>query len=301
MGEMTVVGSAALDTIETPLGRVEETLGGSAFYIGASGSLFATVHLVAVVGSDFPQDKIDFLRRRNVNLDGLEVLEGYTFRWEGRYHRNINQRDTIFVDLGVFEQFDPELPEGAAEAGYIMLANIDPILQMKVLDQARSPHMIALDSMNYWIEGSREEVEELIAKVDLFFLNDEELYLLTGEYSPVIGAGKLMEKGLKHVVVKKGEHGAILFSAGETPFICPAFPLASAKDPTGAGDTFAGAMMGYLAATEDLGNFNLRRAMVYGTIAASFAVEEFGLEKLIQLTDKELQERFRFFRSMVEF
>lgn len=298
---MTVVGSAALDTIETPFGRVEETLGGSAFYIGASGSLFSTVHIVAVVGSDFPQDKIEFLRQRGVDMEGLEVLEGSTFRWEGLYHRNINHRDTIFVDLGVFEQFDPELPRSAAEAGYIMLANIDPALQLKVLEQALSPRLVALDSMNYWIEGNRKEVENLLTKVDLFFLNDEELFLLTGENSPVIGARKLLETGLKHVVVKKGEHGAMLFTANETPFICPAFPLASAKDPTGAGDTFAGAMIGYLAATEDTGNFNLRRAVVYGTIAASFAVEEFGMDRLSSINDQALQERFRFFRSMVEF
>ncbi len=301
MAHITVVGSTALDTIETPFGRVEEIPGGSALFISAAASLFATVHLVGVVGNDFPLEKIAFFRERGVDFDGLEVVRGPTFRWEGFYHRDMNRRDTISVDLGVFENFDPHLPPSAAEAGYLMLANIDPALQQRVLDQSHSPRLVALDSMNHWITGSRSLLESLLERVDLFLLNDEELTLLTDESSLLAGAEKLLSKGLKYVVVKKGEHGSTTVSRDGFTFLCPAYPLSGPKDPTGAGDTFAGALIGYLAATDDLGPFNIRRAIVYGTVAASFAVEDFGLARLMTLTNDELQKRFRRFQAMVEF
>lgn len=290
-----------MDTIETPFGRVEETVGGSAFYIGASAGLFTTTHLVAVVGDDFPTQQLEFLRRRAVNLDGVEIAPGPTFRWEGLYHRNMNQRDTISVDLGVFEGFSPELPAQAAKSKYILLANIDPILQMRVLEQVHSPRMVAFDTMNHWITGSRAQVEAIIGRVDLIFLNDEELFLLTGDVNPLNGARKLLAGGPHYVVVKKGEHGAILVGRGTPPFICPAFPIDEARDPTGAGDSFAGAMVGYLAATEDLGELNLRRAVVYGTVCASFAVEDFGLRALERIGIEDLHRRYREFQAMVEF
>lgn len=299
--EVTAVGSAALDTIETPYGKVENSVGGSIFYIGAAGGLFAPFNIVAVVGTDFPLQEIEFLYDRNVNLDGLEITAGETFHWECRYHKNMNIRDTICTELGVFEEFRPRLPIAAVKAGYLLLANIHPELQLEVLEQMEKPRLVAFDTMNLWIKTERDRVLELIERVDLVIINDEEVNLLTGEAHPLMGAYKLAKMGPRFVIVKKGEHGSILVSKADPPFLCPAFPLENAKDPTGAGDTFAGALVGYLAATDDLGSFNLRRAIVYGTITASFAVEDFGIERLKLLTSGEIEERFRVFRTMVEF
>lgn len=298
---VTAVGSAALDTVETVHGRIEDALGGSVFFIGAAGGLFAPVSIIAVVGDDFPMDKIDFLKHRNVNLDGLEVAAGKTFRWEGRYHKNMNIRDTVSTELGVFEGFQPKLPKMAKNSDYLLLANIHPALQLDVLEQMTKPSLVAFDTMDLWINSVRDEVMEIIGKVNLVIINDEEISLLTGGSSPILGAYEITEMGPQYVVVKKGEHGAILITRGGSPFLCPAFPLAHPKDPTGAGDTFAGAMIGYLAATDDVSPLNLRRALVYGTITASFVVEEFSLDRLKNLTIGEIEERFRQFRSMVEF
>jgi len=299
--ELTVVGSAALDTIETPSGRVEDALGGSAFYIGAAASMFTPLHLIAVVGEDFPMAEIAFLRARGVNLDGLEVASGATFRWEGRYHENMNHRDTICTKLGVFEGFKPKLPRKAAEAGFLLLANIDPKVQLEVLRKMKSTRLTAFDTMNLWINERRSLVDQLIRKVDVVIVNDEELSLLTGTNSMLNGGLELLRRGPRYVVVKKGEHGAILLGRDQPPFLCPAYPLSAPKDPTGAGDTFAGAMIGYLAATGELSPFNFRRAVVYGTVTASFAVEEFGLGRLKSVTFEEIEERFRTFQAMVEF
>ncbi|MDP8229129.1 MAG: PfkB family carbohydrate kinase [Candidatus Electryoneaceae bacterium] len=298
---VTVVGSAALDTIETPYGRVEEALGGSVSYIGAVGSLFAPVNVVAVVGDDFPMDKMAFMIERGVNLEGLESEVGRTFRWEGRYHRNMNIRDTLNTELGVFAGFEPQLPEEAALAQFLMLANIDPTLQLDVLEQMESPLLVAFDTMNFWIESNREAVEEMLKRVHVVVVNDEEVRLLTGVESPFEGAEKLLEMGPRCVIVKKGEHGAILIESDKPPFLCPAYPVSHPKDPTGAGDTFAGGMMGYLASTGDIGSMNIRRAIVYGTVCASFTVEDFGLNRLERLTADEIEERYREFQTMVEF
>jgi len=300
-GKIVAVGSAALDTIQTPFGRAENTLGGSVFYIGAVGGLFAPVHIVAVVGDDFPLEDIEFLKRRNVNLDGLEIREGQTFHWEGLYHDNMNLRDTISTELGVFEGFNPLLPETAQNADFLLLANIDPALQLKVLDQIKNPRLIAFDTMNFWIDGRRNEVEMMISRVDLVILNDEEIFLLTNEYSPLAGANMLLEMGPKFIVIKKGEHGSMLVVKDSAPFLCPAYPVLSPKDPTGAGDTFAGAMVGYLAATNNVSAFNLRRAMMYGSVAASFAVEDFGLNRLTQITVEDLESRFKELQEMSKF
>lgn len=280
---------------------MNDVLGGSVFYIGAVGGLFAPVNLVGVVGEDFNLETIEFLRDRNVNLDGLEIAPGETFRWEGFYHENMNQRDTISTELGVFENFDPKLPEKAAQADYLLLANIDPGLQLKVLKQVKKPRLTAFDTMNMWISTARDEVEEMLKKVDVVILNDEEVRMLTGETVALTGARQLMKFGPQYIVVKKGEHGSLLVGKDGKPFLCPAFPLIEPKDPTGAGDTFAGAMMGYIAATNDLGPFNMRRAVVYGSIAASFTVEDFGLERLKSLNQEEINERYRQFQEMVEF
>ena len=298
---ITVVGSVALDTIETPSGRVEETPGGSALYIGLAASLFTRVHLVAVVGEDFPMEALDFMRAREIDLQGVTVEPGKTFRWEGRYHADMNRRDTLRTELGVFENFRPRLPADAAGAGYLMLANIDPDLQKGVLEQLPKPRLVAFDTMNHWIRDKKRRIEELIRQVDVVIVNDEEIDLLTGSGSLLAGAARITGLGPGYVVVKKGEHGALLVGRDSAPFLCPAYPLSEAKDPTGAGDTFAGAMLGYLAATGDTGSWSFRRAVVYGSIAASFAVEDFGLERLKALTTDELEARFREFRSMVEF
>lgn len=298
---LTVVGSAALDTIETPLGRAEGTLGGSAFYLAAAGSLFAPTHVVAVVGDDFDRRKVTFLQKRGVDLLGMETRPGATFRWHGRYHENMNVRDTVMVDLGVFSGFQPRVPPEAAAAQILMLANINPDLQEDVLSQMKVVKLVAFDTMNHWITGHRSAVEAILKKVDLVLLNDEELKLLAGGSSIMEGARKLLKMGPKFAVIKKGEHGAILFTEGQPPFLCPAYPLTSAKDPTGAGDSFAGGMLGYLAATGDFGSMNMRRAVVYAGVVASFTVEEFGTARLEQLSMRELDARFREFQAMVEF
>ncbi len=298
---MTVVGSAALDTIETPHGRVEDVLGGSAFYICAAGSMFCMVNPVAVVGDDFDMERLAFLQDRDISLEGLEVADGPTFRWEGFYHENMNQRDTISTELGVFEGFSPKLPVDAANTNFLLLANIDPELQLDVLNQVQDPKLVAFDTMNLWIEIAREKVIEVISRVDVVTLNDEEISMLTGCSNLMEAANQVLAMGPSYVVVKKGEHGSMLITADEPPFISPAFPVQQAIDPTGAGDTFAGAMIGYLAATDDLSAFNMRQAIVYGNVTASFAVEDFGLRRLEQLTTMEVEERLREYRAMLEF
>ena len=256
---------------------------------------------MGVVGSDFDMKRIKFLKEKGVNLDGIEIAEGNTFRWSGKYHHNMNERDTLSTELGVFEGFDPILPELAKKSEFLLLANIDPGLQLKVLEQMIEPDLIAFDTMNLWIDIRRDEVEEMLGKVDLVTLNDQEIQMLTGEYSPLAGARKILEFGPEYVVVKKGEHGAVLLGRDEKPFICPAFPIANTVDPTGAGDTFAGAMMAYLCATNDTTAFNMRRAVVYGTVAASFTCEAFGVDALINLTVKDIEARYRQFQAMLEF
>lgn len=298
---LTVVGSAALDTIETPQGRADDALGGSALYLSAAASLFAPVHLVAVVGDDFPHHQIEFLKARNCDLSGLEITSGKTFRWHGRYHTNMNVRDTISVELGVFQGFNPKLPKDAASAEILMLANINPDLQEGVLLQMKKPRFVAFDTMNHWITGSRSSVERILTKVDLVLLNDEELGLLVGGKSIFEGAARLLKMGPKYVVVKKGEHGSIFFGQKSVPFLCPAFPLNNPMDPTGAGDSFAGGMLGYLAATGDFDPMNMRRAVVYGGIVASFTVEQFGTRRMETFTEDEVNERFRQFIEMTEY
>lgn len=299
---VTIVGSTALDTIHTPSGRVEGVVGGSGFYAAAAAALFAPVNLLGAVGDDFPEEQVAFLKEeRRVDFAGLESLPGPTFRWEGKYHDDLNHRDTLDVQLGVFERYRPRLPKAAAEARYLLLANIDPPLQKSVLDQVSRPRLVALDTMNLWIANRRSEVEELAGRADLFILNDQEVRQLAGFGGLVEAARQVLRLGARHLVVKKGEHGAMLFSDGEPRFLCPAYPLPKAVDPTGAGDSFAGAMVGYLAATEELNEYNLRLAMVYGTVVASFTVEDFGLRRLKTLTPDQVDERYRHLRRLCEF
>jgi len=296
-----VVGSAALDTLETPMGNEEDALGGSSFYFSTAASLLAPVRLVAVIGNDFPMEKIAFLKDRNVDLDGLIVEDGATFRWGGRYHEDPNKRDTLFTELGVFEHFDPKIPEHFKNTPLIFLGNIQPALQLKVLDQIENPELVVLDTMNLWIDITPDDLEKAIRRVDVLILNDEEALQLTGKFSLLDAADDLFSRGLQKIIVKKGQHGAVLFEKEGGIFFVPAYPLRKVKDATGAGDTFAAGMMGYLA-NHDLNDFeSWRQAIVYGTITASFVCEEFSMRKTCDLTPEKLEERIAEFRKMTQF
>jgi sugar/nucleoside kinase (ribokinase family) len=295
-----VVGSAALDSVKTPFGEAEEILGGSAFFFSAAASYFAPVNLVAVVGEDFPSEEIDFLRHRNVDLGGLEVAPGKTFRWSGVYHQDMNQRDTIYTHLNVFETFSPKLPNEYRNTPYVFLANIHPSLQLKVLSQIESPRLVMLDTMNLWIDTTPDDLKEVLKRVQAVILNDQEVRMLTGEPNLIKAARKVMEMGPRIIIVKKGEHGAFIQS-DEDFFAIPAYPLAEVFDPTGAGDSFAGGLMGYLAKKDDLSPKTFRRALVYGTVVASFSVEKFSVDRLRELNFEEIEERYHYFRHLTDF
>jgi sugar/nucleoside kinase (ribokinase family) len=297
---IAVVGSVAFDTIETPIGRAEEVLGGSATHFAVAASYFAPVHLVAVVGEDFPEAEHDYLASRNIDLSGLEVRPGRTFRWTGRYHEDMNVRDTLELQLNVFADFRPTLSETVRRSPIVFLANIDPRLQESVLEQFADPAVVACDTMNHWIMSAREPLEELLPRVDLLVVNDEEARLLAGEQNVSRAARRILELGPRSVLVKRGEYGAILFSP-DSVFAVPAYPLEEVFDPTGAGDTFAGGVVGYLAATGERSEGGLRRAIVYGSVLASFVVEDFGGQRLRTLTRDEIDRRYRQFVALTEF
>ncbi len=297
-----VVGSVAFDTIETPHhGRADEVLGGSASYFAVAASYFAPVKLVAVIGEDFPTRERDFLASRNIDLSGLTVAPGRTFRWTGRYHEDMNVRDTLDLQLNVFSDFSPVLPDGFRDAPFVFLANINPGLQGGVLDQlAGPPKMIACDTISHWIEGARSELLALLKRVDLFVINDEEARLVSGERNVVRAARKILDLGPKSLLIKRGEYGVLSFSPNSI-FAVPAYPLEEVFDPTGAGDSFAGGFLGYLAQTNDLSEANLRKAIVYGSVVASFVVEDFSLRRLHTLTRDDIERRYRQFVSLTEF
>jgi len=297
---ITVVGSVAFDTIETPVGRAEEVLGGSATHFAVAASYFAPVHLVAVVGDDFPEAEREYLASRGIDLAGLEVRPGRTFRWTGRYHEDMNVRDTLDLQLNVFAGFEPRLGDAARRAPVAFLANIDPTLQEAVLDQFASPAVVACDTMNHWIDGARPALEKLLPRIDLLVINDEEARLLSGERNVVRAARRILDRGTRSVLVKRGEYGAILFSP-ESVFAVPAYPLEEVFDPTGAGDAFAGGVLGYLAATGERSEGGLRRAIVYGSVLASFVVEDFGGQRLRTVTRDDIERRYRQFVALVEF
>lgn len=294
-----VVGSVFFDSLETPHGTAERTLGGAATYFSVAASFFAPVRMVATVGEDFPQDEIDFLTKRNVDLSGLEVRPGRTGSWKGRYHDDMNQRDTLDLDLGVFSDFKPQLGDDHKKAQYVFLANIDPKLQESVLDQLAAPGIIGCDTMNHWIAEARPELERLLGRVGLLVINDEEARQLSGETNIVRAARKLLKLGPKRILIKRGEYGVIQFSA-DSVFAVPAFPLEVVFDPTGAGDTFAGGLMGEIARSGELTEATLRRAIVYGSVMASFVVEDFGLGRLRTLTQDDIQHRYRQFVSLTD-
>ena len=301
--DLLTVGTVAFDTIETPYGKAEMVIGGACTYISWSASYFTNnIHLVSIVGDDFPENELQRLRDRGVNLDGLKIVEGgKSFFWAGRYHNNMNNRDTLVTDLNVLADFDPILPQAAKSAKYVMLGNLTPAIQKSVLDQLDgSQKLIALDTMNFWMDIAMDELKEVIARVDLLTINDEEARQLSGEHSLVNAAKAIHEMGPKYLVIKKGEHGALLFSEDDI-FFAPALPLAQVFDPTGAGDTFAGGLMGYLAKTDDISMENMKRAIIAGSAMASFCVEDFSLNKLQILSIPEINERLGRFKKLMHF
>ncbi|HEX6058540.1 MAG TPA: PfkB family carbohydrate kinase [Gemmatimonadaceae bacterium] len=295
-----VVGSVALDSVETPFGKAADVLGGSGTFFSAAASLLAPVQLVGVVGSDYPVERLEPLARRGVDLAGLERADGASFRWRGRYRHDLNSAETLETHLGVFSHFSPKIPAQFRNAPFVFLANIDPRLQLDVLRQVERPRLVACDTMNFWIESRRPELLELLSHVDLITLNDGEARQLTEQANLVKAAKWIMARGPRLVIIKKGEHGAFMFTREEI-FFAPAYPLEDVFDPTGAGDSFAGGFMGYLACTGDLGEQNLRRAVVYGSALGSFAVEKFSIDRLLEVERPEIERRVRDFRRLVAF
>ncbi|AKQ66301.1 Ribokinase [Myxococcus hansupus] len=298
---LLVVGSVALDSVETPFGQKEDILGGSATYFSTSASFFSPTRVVAVVGEDFPEGHLNFLRGRGIDLEGLTREAGRTFRWKGRYGYELNEAQTLDTQLNVFQSFSPKLPEAYRDTPYVFLGNIHPELQSQVLDQIKAPKLVAADTMNFWIQGSRQALIKTLSRVNLLFVNDGEARQLAGEHNVVKAARAILAMGPQRVVIKRGEYGALLFD-GEHIFACPAFPLAEVFDPTGAGDTFAGGFMGALATSNGVvDSALLRRAMVMGSVMASFTVEKFSLERLREVTRPEIHARFAEFRKLTHF
>lgn len=296
---IVVVGSMAFDDVETPYGKVTNVIGGAATYFGVAASFFCPVKAVAVVGRDFPKAELDFLAARGIDLSGVTIADGPTFRWSGRYHEDMNQRDTLDLQLNVFADFRPVLPESYRDAETCFLANIHPSLQSSVLDQLRAPKTVGADTMNFWIETTRPELEALVRRIEILTLNDEEAKLLAGEKNVVRAARKILGMGPKSLLVKRGEYGVLHFS-GDSVFAVPAYPLEQVFDPTGAGDTFAGGFVGSLVRAGDRSEKSVRRAIVYGSVLASFVVEDFSLDRLRRLTMDEIEQRYRQFVALTE-
>ncbi len=300
---LLVVGTVAFDAIETPFGKTDKIIGGAATYISLAASYFTKdILLTSVVGGDFPKESLEMLRNHGVNLDGLQIKENEkSFFWSGRYHNDMNTRDTLATELNVIAGFDPIVPESAREPDFLMLGNLMPSLQHKVMAQLRKrPKLIVLDTMNFWMDTALEELQKTISQVDVLTINDAEARQLSGEYSLVKAAQKILEMGPKVLIIKKGEHGALLFNR-EQVFYAPALPLEDVFDPTGAGDSFAGGFIGYLAQTKDISFDNMKRAIIFGSAMASFTVEKFGVERLVGLAQDEVDERVQEFIDLVQF
>uniref|UniRef100_Q3AQT5 Carbohydrate kinase, PfkB family n=1 Tax=Chlorobium chlorochromatii (strain CaD3) TaxID=340177 RepID=Q3AQT5_CHLCH len=294
-----IVGSLAFDDIETPFGSSPNTLGGSSTYIALSASYYnSTIQMVGVVGNDFTDEHFALLHAKNIDTAGIQKIEsGKTFRWAGRYHYDMNTRDTLDTQLNVFADFDPVIPEQYSNARFVCLGNIDPELQLKVLDQINTPELVILDTMNFWIESKLEALKKTLQRVDVFILNDSEARLLSGEPNLVKASRIIRAMGPKTLIIKKGEHGALLFTESGI-FSAPAFPLEDIFDPTGAGDTFAGGFLGHLSRCENINDHELRRAVLYGSTMASFCVEKFGTEKIAALTNDDIEVRYEQFRDL---
>ena len=295
-----VVGSVAYDTVETPSGRAERVLGGSASFFAVAASFFSPVNLVGVVGNDFGEEQLQAFRGRPIDLAGLERMDGKTFHWQGRYSQDLNSRDTISTDLNVFEFFEPKIPAAYRRSELVFLGNIDPVLQRQVLAQVEHPRVVACDTMNFWIKGKPQELRETLAKVHVLLINDQEARELSGEWNLVRAARAILALGPRTLVVKKGEHGVLLFGH-ENVFAAPALPLETVVDPTGAGDTFAGGFMGFLAGAPELNDGVLRQAVVMGSTLASFCVEAFSLDRLVTLTRPEIDARYAVFERLTTF
>ncbi len=295
---LVVVGSIGIDTIETPTARRESILGGSASYACAAASFFSKVGMVGVVGTDFPERAVDLYKRFEINLNGLETVPGETFRWSGVYEANMDNRRTLSTDLNVFAAFQPKLPADYRRSPFLFLANIQPTLQLHVLDQIEKPKFAIVDTMDLWINTAKEALLEVVRRVDMLTLNESEARRLSGKHTLLKAARALLELGPKYVLIKKGEHGSMLFSK-KGVFLMPAFPLEEVQDPTGAGDTFAGGLMGVLASAETIDEPTIRKAMVYGSVVASFGVEAFSLDRLQTLTREQIEARAGRFRDMM--
>ncbi|HLT33467.1 MAG TPA: PfkB family carbohydrate kinase [Aquaticitalea sp.] len=303
MSKLVIVGTVAFDAIETPFGKTDKILGGAATFIGLAASQFnVDGAIVSVVGGDFPQEYLDILSSKNLDISGIEIVtEGKTFFWSGKYHNDMNTRDTLVTELNTLADFNPIVPENYKNAEVVVLGNLHPNIQMGVLDQMiKKPKMAILDTMNFWMDCALEELKAVIKRVDVITINDEEARQLTSEYSLVVAARKIHEMGPKYVVIKKGEHGALLFHHNDV-FYAPALPLEEVFDPTGAGDTFAGGFAGYLAKTEDFSFENLKNAVIYGSTLASFCVEKFGTERMENLAHKEVHRRLQQFKQLTQF
>jgi len=303
MSKLLIIGTVAFDAIETPFGKTDKILGGSATYISLSASQFG-IHsgIVSVVGGDFPKKYLEKLNLKNINTDGIEIIEDEkTFFWSGKYHNDLNSRDTLITDLNVLANFKPIVPDNFIDTDYLILGNLHPAVQMSVIKQIPvRPKLVVLDTMNFWMDNTWSELMEVIAKIDVITINDEEARQLSGEYSLVKAAQKIQEMGPKYVVIKKGEHGALLFN-GENVFFAPALPLEEVFDPTGAGDSFAGGFIGHITKTGDISFENMKRAVIAGSNLASFCVEKFGTERMENLTHEEIQKRLLQFKQLTQF
>lgn len=302
MSKLVIVGTCAFDQIETPFGKTDKILGGAATFIGMSASQFdIDPAIVSIIGEDFPQEYLDKLTSRNINIEGIEVVKGgKTFFWSGKYHNDMNTRDTLVTELNTLEHFNPIVPENYKDAEIVMLGNLQPTVQLSVIEQMTSPKLVILDTMNFWMDIALDDLKTTLKKVDVITINDEEARQLSGEYSLVTAAKKIQEMGPQYVVIKKGEHGALLFHNDEM-FYAPALPLAEVFDPTGAGDTFAGGFAGYLAKSGNISFENMKNALIYGSCLASFTVEKFGTERIESVTKEEVKKRLRQFKQLTQF
>jgi sugar/nucleoside kinase (ribokinase family) len=303
MSKLLIVGTVAFDAIETPFGKTDKILGGAATYIGLSASFFnVDSAIVSVVGEDFPQEHLDLLSERNINIEGIEIVKGgKTFFWSGKYHNDMNSRDTLATELNVLADFNPVVPQAYKDASVVMLGNLHPFVQASVLDQMTTkPKLVVLDTMNFWMDCALPELLEVVKRVDVITINDEEARQLSGEYSLVKAAAKIHTMGPKYVVIKKGEHGALIFHNKDV-FFAPALPLEEVFDPTGAGDTFAGGFSGYIAQTEDTTFESMKNAIIHGSNLASFCVEKFGTERMVDLNKEDVFARLQQFKSLTQF
>jgi sugar/nucleoside kinase (ribokinase family) len=303
MSKLLAVGTVAFDAIETPFGKTDKILGGSGTFVGLAASQFGIeTGVVSVVGGDFPATYLEMMNAKGINTEGIEIIkEGKTFFWSGKYHNDMNSRDTLITELNVLENFSPVVPEKFKDADIVMLGNLHPMVQASVLDQmTERPKLVVLDTMNFWMDIALDDLHTVLKRVDVITINDEEARQLSGEYSLVNAAKKIHAMGPKYVVIKKGEHGALLFNDGDM-FYAPALPLAEVFDPTGAGDTFAGGFCGYLAKTENISFENMKNAIIYGSNLASFCVEKFGTERMQALTKEEVKQRLETFKKLTQF